>query len=109
MISAATRSGGSTVLVLTHAYPHTTSGDVDNQFAEALQASERFGRERFVSMAQLTIAWHLHQDPVTAPIVGVSSADHLAEAVEAVDISLSPPDLECIAEPSEPVPIEGHE
>lgn len=82
---------------------------MDNQFAEALHASDRFGRERFVSMAQLTIAWHLHQDPVTALIVGVSSVEHLVEAVEAVDITLSSPDLECITEPFEPVPIEGHE
>lgn len=60
-------------------------------------------------MAQLTIAWHLHQDPVTAPIVGVSSVEHLEEAVEAVDISLSTSDLEYVAEPYEPVAIEGHE
>ncbi|WP_254863379.1 aldo/keto reductase [Halovivax gelatinilyticus] len=62
-----------------------------------------------VTMAQLTIAWHLHRAPVTAPIVGVSSIEHLEEAVEAVDVSLSDSDLEYVEEPYEPVAISGHE
>ena len=62
-----------------------------------------------VTMAQLTIAWHLHTDHVTAPIVGVSSIEHLEEAVAAVDISLSDSDREYIEEPYEPVPVTGHE
>ncbi len=64
--------------------------------------------ERDVTMAQLTVAWHLHTDPVTAPIVGVSSIEHLEEAVEAVEISLSDSDLEYLREPYEPVGITGH-
>ncbi|WP_049927176.1 aldo/keto reductase [Halopiger goleimassiliensis] len=65
--------------------------------------------DRGVSMAQLTIAWHLHNDHVTAPIVGVSSVEQLEEAAEAVDVSLSESDLEYLAEPYEPVPIVGHD
>lgn len=62
-----------------------------------------------VTMAQLTIAWHLHTDPVTAPIVGVSSVEHVEEAAAAVGISLSASDVDYINEPYEPVPISGHE
>ncbi|MEF8812493.1 MAG: aldo/keto reductase [Halovenus sp.] len=69
------------------------------------ELAEEYG----VTMAQLTIAWHLHSDPVTAPIVGVSSVEHLEEAVEAVGISLSDSDREYIEEPYEPVPVTGHE
>ena len=65
--------------------------------------------EKGVTMAQLSIAWHLHRDPVTAPIVGVSSVEHLEEAVEAVDVSLSDSDLEYIEDPYEPVPVSGHQ
>jgi aryl-alcohol dehydrogenase-like predicted oxidoreductase len=70
---------------------------------------EELAEEYDVTMAQLTIAWHLHTDHVTAPIIGVSSIDHLEEAVEAVDISLSDSDKEYIEAPYEPVPIVGHE
>jgi aryl-alcohol dehydrogenase-like predicted oxidoreductase len=70
---------------------------------------EELAEEYGVTMAQITIAWHLHTDYVTAPIVGVSSVEHLEEAVEAVDISLSESDREYIEEPYEPVPVVGHD
>jgi aryl-alcohol dehydrogenase-like predicted oxidoreductase len=70
---------------------------------------QELSEEKGVTMAQLALAWHLHKEPVTAPIVGVSSIDHLEEAVEAVDISLSESDLEYLEAPYEPVPVVGHE
>ena len=70
---------------------------------------EELADEQGVSMAQLTIAWHLHREPVTAPIVGVSSVEQVEEAVEAVDVSLSDSDLEYVEEPYEPVRVSGHE
>jgi aryl-alcohol dehydrogenase-like predicted oxidoreductase len=76
--------------------------EINRRIAEL---AEEYG----VTMAQLTIAWHLHTDPVTAPIIGVSSVEHLEEAAEAVDVSLSDADREYIEEPYEPVPVSGHE
>lgn len=64
--------------------------------------------EKDVTMAQIAVAWQLHSEPVTAPIIGVSSVDQLEEAVEAVDISLSDSDMDYLNEPYEPVPITGH-
>ena len=61
-----------------------------------------------VSMAQIAVAWQLHQSPITAPIVGVSNVRQLEEAVEAVDVSLSDSDLDYLAEPYGPVGISGH-
>ena len=61
-----------------------------------------------VSMAQIAVAWQLHQDPITAPIIGVSSVEQLEEAVEAVDISLGDDELAYLAEPYGPVEISGH-
>src|SRR6056297_830277 len=37
---------------------------------------EAVADEKGASMAQVALAWHLHRDPVTAPIVGVSSVEH---------------------------------
>ncbi len=70
---------------------------------------QELAEEYGVTMAQLTVAWQLHTDPVTAPIIGVSSVEHLEEAVEAVDVSLSDSDREYLEEPYEPVPVTGHE
>jgi len=60
-------------------------------------------------VAQLTIAWHLHTDAVTAPILGISSVDHLEDAVDALDISLSDSDKAYLEDPYEPVPVIGHD
>jgi aryl-alcohol dehydrogenase-like predicted oxidoreductase len=61
-----------------------------------------------VSMAQIGLAWLLHQPTVDAPILGVSSVEHLEDAVEAVEISLSDSDLAYLEEPYEPVGVSGH-
>jgi aryl-alcohol dehydrogenase-like predicted oxidoreductase len=65
--------------------------------------------EKGVSMAQISLSWLLHQVPVDAPILGVSSVEHLEDAVEALDIDLSSSDLEYLEEPYEPSQITGHD
>jgi len=62
-----------------------------------------------LSMAQVALAWVLSKDIVDAPIVGVTSVEHLEDAVEAVEVSLSESDIEYIEEPYEPVEVSGHE
>jgi aryl-alcohol dehydrogenase-like predicted oxidoreductase len=44
--------------------------------------------ERGVSRAEVALAWLLHRDAVTAPIVGVTKLSHLEDAVAAVDLEL---------------------
>lgn len=85
-----------------HAIYRSGGGEEINRRIE--EVAEDYG----VTMAQLTIAWHLHTGYVTAPIIGVSSIEHLEDAVEAVEISLSDSDREYIEEPYEPVSISGH-
>jgi aryl-alcohol dehydrogenase-like predicted oxidoreductase len=62
-----------------------------------------------VSMAQISLSWLLSQDAVDAPIVGMSSIEHLEEAVEALELSISASDLAYLEEPYEPKPVTGHE
>ena len=59
-------------------------------------------------MAQIALAWLLHQDAVDAPIVGTTSIDHLEAAVEALEIDLSEGDQDYLEEPYEPVAVSGH-
>jgi aryl-alcohol dehydrogenase-like predicted oxidoreductase len=70
---------------------------------------EELADEKGLSMAQVGLAWLLQKDWVDAPIVGVSSVEHLEDAVEAVDVSLSDSDVEYLEEPYEPVRVSGHE
>jgi aryl-alcohol dehydrogenase-like predicted oxidoreductase len=70
---------------------------------------EELAEERDLSMAQVALAWLLHEEWVDAPIVGVSSVEHLEDAVEAVDVSLSDSDIAHLEEPHEPVEVAGHE
>jgi aryl-alcohol dehydrogenase-like predicted oxidoreductase len=45
--------------------------------------------EREVARAQVALAWVMLQDVVSAPIVGATKREHLADAVAAVDLTLS--------------------
>jgi aryl-alcohol dehydrogenase-like predicted oxidoreductase len=70
---------------------------------------EELAADKGVTMAQLSLAWLLHQDAVDAPIVGTTSVEHLEEAVEALEIDLTDSDLEYLEEPYEPLRVAGHE
>jgi aryl-alcohol dehydrogenase (NADP+) len=58
--------------------------------------------------AQIALAWLLHKDGITAPIIGASKMHHLEEAVEALDIRLSNEDILDLEEPYEPHQVLGH-
>jgi len=70
---------------------------------------EELAEDEGVTMAQIALAWLLHKDWVDAPIVGTTSVEHLEQAVEALDISLSRSNMEYLEEPYEPVRVSGHE
>ena len=70
---------------------------------------EELANDKDVSMAQIALSWLLHKEWVDAPIVGTTSIEHLEDAVEALDISLSESDIEHLEEPYEPVRVSGHD
>jgi aryl-alcohol dehydrogenase (NADP+) len=61
-----------------------------------------------VPRAQVALAWLLHQPAVTSPIVGVTKPVHLADAVAAVDLSLTDADLDELSAGYVPHAISGH-
>lgn len=69
---------------------------------------EELADEKGVTMAQLSLAWQCHNDWIDAPIVGTTSVEHLEDAVEALDVSLSDSDIAYIEEPYQPVEVLGH-
>ncbi len=55
---------------------------------------EETASQRGVPMASISIAWVLKNPIVASPIVGPTKAHHLADAVAALDISLTPEEIE---------------
>jgi aryl-alcohol dehydrogenase-like predicted oxidoreductase len=70
---------------------------------------QELAEEKGTTMAQVALAWLLHQDGVDAPVVGTTSLQHVDEAARAVDIDLSEAEQEYLEAPYEPVPVSGHE
>ncbi|KAB1193342.1 aldo/keto reductase [Haloferax sp. MBLA0076] len=70
---------------------------------------QELAEEKDVKMAQIALAWQVHKDWVTTPIVGTSSIEHLEDAVEALDIKLSSSDIDYLEEPYQSVRVSGHE
>ncbi len=70
---------------------------------------EQLADDRGVSMAQIALSWLLAKDVVDAPVVGVSSVEHLEEAVAAIEIDLPPSDVEYLEAPYGPGPVLGHD
>ncbi|MER6078249.1 aldo/keto reductase [Streptomyces sp. NPDC001833] len=73
-----------------------------------VEAVTRIAGDRGVPRAQVALSWLLHQNTVTAPIIGASKPNHLEDAVAAVELALSDKELEELQEPYGPHPISGH-
>ncbi|MFC4437365.1 MULTISPECIES: aldo/keto reductase [Natrialbaceae] len=84
-----------------HPYREGGGREINERVAEV-------AAEKGATMAQIALAWLLHKDRVDAPIVGTTSVEHLEQAVEALEISLSSSDIAYLEEPYEPVPVSGH-
>jgi aryl-alcohol dehydrogenase (NADP+) len=68
----------------------------------------RVAERRGVSRAQVALAWVMAQPAVTSPIVGVTRATHLEDAVAAVDLVLGEDELEELGTGYLPHAVAGH-
>jgi aryl-alcohol dehydrogenase (NADP+) len=64
-------------------------------------------RKRGVKNAQVALAWILRQPGITAPILGASRAEHLEDAVEALNLKLDAEELKTLEELYQPRAIVG--
>jgi aryl-alcohol dehydrogenase-like predicted oxidoreductase len=76
----------------------------DRRITDALAT---VAKERGVSRAQVALAWLLHKPAVTAPIVGVTQEQHVADAVAAVELGLTDEELSGLEEHYVPRAPEG--
>ncbi len=71
--------------------------------------AEELAEQKGISVAQLSLSWLFHKPVVDAPVLGVTSVEHLEDAAAALEVSLSSSELEYLEEPYTPVEIIGHE
>ncbi|MCA9905391.1 MAG: aldo/keto reductase [Anaerolineae bacterium] len=69
----------------------------DERAFDVVEAVERIAAEHGVPVAQIALAWQLSLPGMTSPIVGARKVDQLKDLVGAVDVSLSPGELEQLA------------
>ncbi|KAF7375093.1 Aldo/keto reductase [Mycena sanguinolenta] len=73
-----------------------------------VQRVEEIAAKHGAIMAQISLAWVMSKDEVTAPVVGSSSIEKLKDLVGALDIQLSPEDIKYLEEPYTPMAIMSH-
>jgi len=78
---------------------------------EDFSVAERAGEiaeAHSVSGSQIALAWNLSKPYIIAPIIGASKLEHLDQAIAALDISLSPEEINRLEELYQPHPVLGH-
>jgi aryl-alcohol dehydrogenase (NADP+) len=78
--------------------------DSDKQIVDAVA---RVASDRGVSRAQVALAWVLSNPVVDAPIIGATKANHLDDAVAAVDLELTDDEIASLTEPYSPHDVVG--
>ncbi len=73
--------------------------DDDRPIVEAVQ---RIAEARHIPMAQVALAWVLHNPVVAAPIVGPTKPHHLSDAVAALDVELTGEEITSLEAPYTP-------
>jgi aryl-alcohol dehydrogenase-like predicted oxidoreductase len=83
---------------------YAKSEDADRQVVDRLG---QIAEQRDVPRAQLALAWLLSKSAVTAPIVGATKPHHLADAVAASSLRLTPEEIASLEEPYIPHAVLG--
>jgi aryl-alcohol dehydrogenase (NADP+) len=102
---------------LTRPWDTRTARSETDEFGRSLYRDEdhvvvekviALAESRGVSPAQVGLAWLLAQPAVTSPIVGVTSPQHLTDAIAAVDLELSEDELASLGADYVPHSVAGH-
>ena len=83
---------------------YTQSIDADRQIVEAVAD---IARARGISRAQVATAWILQKSVVTAPIIGASKPNHLADAVASLTVKLTAEEIAVLEAPYIPHAVAG--
>ncbi len=80
---------------------------MDKRFSEegwaVLEVVRELAAAKDATAVQVALAWLLHKDVIDAPIVGPRTVEHLEDNAGALDVSLSPEEIERLEAPVTPV------
>ena len=102
---------------LTRPWDTQTARSETDEFGRSLYRDEdeavvdkviALAERRGVAPAQVGLAWLLAQPAVTSPIVGVTSPQHLSDAIDAVDLELTDDEIAELGADYVPHAIAGH-
>lgn len=83
---------------------YTETEAANRQINETVAA---IAKARGTKMAQVALAWVLQKQPVTAPIVGATRIGHIEDAIGALEIELTPEEIERLEAPYRPTGVSG--
>jgi aryl-alcohol dehydrogenase-like predicted oxidoreductase len=86
------------------AYLYRATAENDRQIVEAVAA---VAQERGLPRAQIAMAWLLGKPGITAPIIGATKPEHLADAIAAVAVTLTPEEVKRLESPYLPHAVVG--
>jgi aryl-alcohol dehydrogenase-like predicted oxidoreductase len=76
--------------------------------ADVVAAVRRVASARGITPAEIALAWLLSRPGVVAPIVGATKPEHLDAAVRALDVTLTPEEIDALESPYRPHVVKGH-
>lgn len=85
---------------------YNATSEIDQRIVE--RVAELAGKYE-VPRTHIALAWLLHKEPVTAPIIGATKITHLEEAIGALSQKLTQDDIAYLEEPYAPHRIIGHQ
>lgn len=83
-------------------------GYVGEGTQEIVSRVEQIAKKKGLSMAQVSLAWVLSKDHVTAPIVGSTKLENLQEALDAMEVQLTEDEITYLEAAYKPTAIFGH-
>lgn len=101
--------GEATARTASDEYGKTLYHATEENDAAIAQRVEAIAARKGVSRAQVALAWLLHKPAVTAPIIGASRAEQLADLVKAVEVELSAEEITELETVYQPHPVVGFE
>ncbi|PJJ63413.1 aldo/keto reductase [Compostimonas suwonensis] len=102
---------------LTREWDTSTSRSETDEFGQVLYRDEdraivetvaRIAEQRGLPRAQVALAWVSAQPVVSSPIVGVTKAQHLRDALASLEVTLGDEEIAALEKPYEPHRIAGH-
>jgi aryl-alcohol dehydrogenase-like predicted oxidoreductase len=83
---------------------YSSTADADGR---VIAAVDKLAKARNLAHAQIALAWMLHKDTVTAPIIGATKMEHLETAAGAIGVKLSKEEIAELETPYIAHPVVG--